>query len=52
MRSAALYLSSSVTAREDVAAALERGQQVFVSGFEVPGAQRVAEGWGAAMREA
>ena len=52
MRSAALYLSSSVTAREDVAAALERGQQVFVSGFEVPGATSVAEGWGAAMREA
>ena len=52
MRSAALYLSSSVTAREDVAAALERGQQVFVSGLEVPGARKVAEGWGAAVREA
>ena len=52
MLPAALYLSSSVSAREDAAAALARGQQVFVSGFELPGAQRVAGGWGAAVSEA
>ena len=52
MLPAALYLSSNVTAREDAAAALDRGHQVFVSGFEVPGAVRVSEGWGSAVREA
>lgn len=52
MRPAALYLSSSLTAREDAAAALARGLEVFVAGFEVPGATRVPEGWGAAVREA
>ncbi|MDP1822198.1 MAG: class I SAM-dependent methyltransferase [Archangium sp.] len=49
---AALYLSASVTARDDAAAALSRGQEVFVSGFELPGAITVARGWGAAMRAA
>ena len=52
MLPAALYLSSSVTAREDAAAALSRGQEVFVSGFEVPGARSVSGGFGAALREA
>jgi SAM-dependent methyltransferase len=52
MLPAALYLSGGVTARDDAAAALARGQQVFVSGFELPGAIRVANGWGAAVREA
>lgn len=51
MLPAALYLSSSVTAREDAEAALSRGQEVFVSGFELPGARSVPPGWGAAVRE-
>ena len=52
MPPAALYLSASVTARDDAAAALSRGQEVFVSGFELPGAISVASGWGAAVRAA
>lgn len=52
MLPAALYLSSSVTARDDAAAAVARGQEVFVSGFELPGARSVALGWGAAVQEA
>jgi SAM-dependent methyltransferase len=52
MLPAALYLSASVTARDDAAAALSRGQEVFVSGFELPGAINVASGWGAAVRAA
>lgn len=52
MLPAALYLKSSATARDDAAAALSRGQQVFVSGFELPGALEVSCGWGAAVRDA
>jgi 2-polyprenyl-3-methyl-5-hydroxy-6-metoxy-1,4-benzoquinol methylase len=52
MRPAALYLSSSPSARDDAAAALGRGHEVFVAGFELPGAARVAGGWGAAVTEA
>lgn len=52
MRPAALYLSSSLTAREDAVVALGRGLEVFVAGFEVPGATRVPDGWGAAVRAA
>lgn len=52
MLPAALYLSSSVTARADAATALGLGHEVFVSGFELPGARTVAAGWGAAVTEA
>src|SRR5690349_8382368 len=51
MLPAALYLSSNVTAKDDAAAALARGQEVFVSGFELPGARAVSEGWGSAVRD-
>lgn len=51
MLPAALYLASSATARDDAAAAVTRGQQVFVSGFELPGAMAVSAGWGAAVRD-
>lgn len=52
MLPAALYLASNPTAQIDAAAALDRGQQVFVSGFELPGTQEVSRGWGAAVRDA
>lgn len=52
MRAAALYLSSSVTARQDASEALAAGHEVFVSGFELPGAHAVPEGWGAAVAAA
>ncbi len=52
MSTAALYFSTSPTARRDAEAALAGGHEVFVAGFEVPGAHAVGAGWGEAVREA
>ncbi len=52
MSVAVLHFSSSPTARQDAEVALAEGHEVFVSGFEVPGAQPVGAGWGRAVREA
>ena len=52
MSTAALYFSTSPTARRDAKAALAGGHEVFVAGFEVPGAHAVGAGWGEAVREA
>ncbi|HEY0882795.1 MAG TPA: hypothetical protein VGD87_14740, partial [Archangium sp.] len=41
-----------MTARQDAAEALAAGHEVFVSGFELPGAHAVPEGWGAAVAAA
>ncbi|MFZ5446084.1 MAG: methyltransferase domain-containing protein [Myxococcota bacterium] len=52
MSVATLHFSTCPTAREDARAAVAAGHEVFVSGFEVPGARAVDAGWGRAVRQA
>lgn len=51
MRLAVLLFSDNSTSRHDAELALAARHDVFVSGFELPGAQTVSSGWGAAVRD-